>query len=660
MDKLTKVFDDSKKYFPTPIQEFQFLDKYSRFDYDKGRRETWIETVDRSVEYLKEISKSKLPQEEYDRIRKYILEMKATPSMRLLAMAGPAARRQNISIYNCSYLPLDSIDSFVEELIIAMAGCGVGFSVERRYIEQLPEVKMQTGDILSTYQIQDSTEGWAEALRVGLTTWFEGKNLKFDYSLIRPAGTPLKIKGGRSSGPEPFKELLEFARRIILARQGKKLRPIDAHDIACKIGYAIVSGGVRRTALISLFDIEDEEMRHCKEGDLDKTGNTQRYKANNSAVWPGGVTQEQILTQMYDMIKGQVGEPGIFVRHNANKIKPDRRREATYGTNPCGEIHLRPYEFCNLTIAVARHDDTIATLKEKIEVATIIGTIQSMATHFPGLRNIWKENCEEERLLGVDINGWHDCPVLKQSNPDLPKILKSLRDHAVATNKKYAELLGVNQSVAVTCVKPSGNSSQLFNCSSGLHARHSKYYIRNIRVQAQSPLRRLMQDQGVPMHPESWETVENATTYVVHFPVESPNGTVLRDDLSAIDQLEYWLLAKLNWTEHNPSVTITYRPHEVIDVIKWVADHKEVIGGLSFMPFSDAKYEQMPYEALTEEAYLEAVAKFPKIDFSKLPEYEQEDFTSAAQELACVNNLCEIEDYRDNHLEAVIGSPTLQ
>lgn len=645
MDNTSKVFHDSKKYFPTPIQEFQFLDKYSRFDYDLGRRETWIETVDRAVNYLKELSLSKLPKEEYDRIRKFILEMKATPSMRLLAMAGPAARRQNIAIYNCSYLPIDSIDSLVEELIIAMAGCGVGFSVEKRYVENFPEVKLQTGEILPTYQITDSTEGWAEALRTGLTAWFEGYNLDFDYSLLRPAGTPLKVKGGRASGPEPFKDLMNFARKKILSRQGKKLRPIDAHDIACKVGEAIVSGGVRRTALISLFDMDDDEMRNCKNGDL--TGNEQRWMANNSAVWPGGITQQQMLKQMYEMIDGQRGEPGIFSRHNANRIKPERRREATYGTNPCGEINLRPYEFCNLTIAIAREDDTVETLKEKVEVATIIGTIQSMGVNFPGLRDIWRQNCEEERLLGVDINGQLDCPLLRSK--DAPKIFRELRDYAVAVNNRYAQMLGINPSAAVTCVKPSGNSSQLFNCSSGLHARHAKYYIRNVRVQAASPIRKLLQDQGVPMDVENGQTKENAKAYVIHFPVKAPDNTILRESLSAIDQLEYWLVSKLNWTEHNPSVTITFKPSEVIDMIKWVSDHKQYIGGLSFMPYSDAKYDQMPYEAISEEVYNEKAKAFPKIDFSKLPDYEKEDFTTAAQELACVNGACEIEDYR-NHI----------
>lgn len=636
------AFDAADKYFPTEIQKFQFYDKYARFDYEKGRRETWVETVDRATNYLAELSEHKLPEEEYDRIRKYILEMKATPSMRLLAMAGPAARRQNIAIYNCSYMPMDSIDSFVEELIVAMAGCGVGFSVEKQYVDKLPEVRFQTGELLGVFKIQDSTEGWAEALRTGLTAWFNGKNLLFDYSAIRTAGVPLKIKGGRASGPAPLQSLLDFARTVILRRQGRSLRPIDAHDIACKVGEAIVSGGVRRTALISLFDYDDEEMMNCKNGE-NLVGNEQRWLANNSAVWADEVTQDKLLKQMYTMMDGQRGEPGIFSRYNANTVKPERRKEANFGTNPCGEINLRPYEFCNLTIAIARADDTVESLKEKVEVATIIGTIQSMGTNFPGLRDIWRKNCEEERLLGVDINGQLDCPLLRPTNPDNGKIFEELKNHAVEVNKKYAELLGINQSASVTCVKPSGNSSQLFNCSSGLHARWSPYYIRNIRVQTQSPLKKLLEANGVPMDPENGQTLDTANTFVVHFPVKSPEGAIIRSEMSAIDQCEHWLTNKLYWTEHNPSVTISYKPSEVVDLIKWVWDHHTVVGGMSFLPFSDAKYEQMPYEEISKEEYELRAGMFPKIDFAQLYALEQEDLTTASQELACVNGACEIE-----------------
>jgi len=638
------AFDEADSYFPTEIQKFQFFDKYSRYDYEKGRRETWIETVDRAVDFLKHLSDSKLPEEEYTRIRQYILEMKATPSMRLLAMAGPAAKRTNIALYNCSYLPIDSIDSLVEELIIAMAGCGVGFSVERQYVEKLPTVKKQTGEV-SAFGIEDSTEGWAEAFRYGLTEWFNGRDVVFDYSAIRSAGTPLKVKGGRASGPKPFEDLLNFTRERILAQQGGKLRSLDAHDIACKVGEAIVSGGVRRTALISLFDGDDDLMLRCKEGN-NLVGNEQRWMANNSAVWLEDVSQEKLLKQMYVMMDGQRGEPGIFSRYNANKIKPDRRKEAVFGTNPCGEINLRPFEFCNLTIAIARETDTLESLKEKVEVATIIGTIQSMGVDFPGLRDIWKKNCTEERLLGVDINGQLDCPLLRPSNPDLANVFDTLREHAVAINKKYAKQLGINQSAAVTCVKPSGNSGQLFNCSSGLHPRHYPYYIRNARVQAASPLRKLMQDQGVPMDPENGQTLENVNTYVVHFPVKSPDGAITNEQMSAVDQCEFWLKNKLHWTEHNPSVTITYRPDEMIDLLKWVADHKYLIGGMSFLPASDAKYDQMPFTPITAEQYAELSANFPRVDFAQLYTYEKEDQTTASQELACVSGACSIEEYQ--------------
>ncbi len=877
-DEVQLAFSESEKYLPTPLQAFQFYDKYSRFDYDLKRRETWVETCQRATDYLAEVSNNLLSKEEYKRINKFMLEMKATPSMRLIAMAGPAARRNNIAIYNCSYLPIDSIDAFVEELLISMAGCGVGYSVERQYVDLLPDVKIQTGEILPIFQIVDSTEGWAEAFRKGLETWFDGKNIDFDYSLIRPAGTPLKIKGGRASGPEPLKSLLDFTRGIILNRQGSKLRSIDAHDIACKIGEAIVSGGVRRTALISLFDIDDEEMRKSKNGDI--YHHQHRWMANNSAVWKEDMTQEDVLIQLHEMIKGQRGEPGIFSRSNANKIKPSRRKEAIFGTNPCfhpntiietvhgqkkiyeitkptyvysmdenqklvikktsaswiskknaetikitisngksltvtpdhliyiknkgwteaknvqirdhvvallrqrrgtkysgikltsevdwqmehrfiwkgingqipegydinhkdqktyhndinnfeilthsnhailsrkqspnnhqvkdpktgkwisgknskhgvkeiidmpkylksgfhqystvvkieegettdvydiqvedthnliangiiahncGEINLRPYEFCNLSIAIARKEDTEESLREKVEVATIIGTIQSIATHFPGLRPIWRENCEEERLLGVDINGQMDSVISQDT-----QVMERLKKHAVETNKKYAGILGINQSASVTCVKPSGNSSQLFNCSSGLHARWSKYYIRNVRVQASSSLKKVLDDAGVPMDPENGQNEETANTYVIHFPVKSPDGAIVRSDRNAIEQCEYWLKSKRHWTEHNPSVTIGYSPNEVIDLMKWVYEHKDLIGGMSFLPNDNARYLQMPYEEITEEEYNEKIAAFPTIDFSKLWLYEKEDFTTASHEWACLAGSCEIDPF---------------
>lgn len=644
------AFEESDLYFPTQLQKFQFFDKYSRFNYELGRRETWVETVNRAINYLRELSENKLSDEVYARLQKSVLEMKAMPSMRLIAMAGAPARRQNVSVYNCSYMPVDSIDAFVEAMLISMAGCGVGFSVESKYVENLPRVKRQTASLPLTYVVEDSTEGWGSAVRMGLSTWFEGGDIQFDFSKVRPAGAILKTKGGRASGPEPLRKMLEFAKARIMARQGSFLRPIDAHDIMCEVGNAAVAGGVRRTAMISLFDWDDTEMRNCKSGDFERE-NSQRWNANNSMVWPErGITQEELISQVLEMVKGGRGEPGIFNRQGAIAMRPARRTAAEFGTNPCGEIILRPFQLCNLTIAVARSGDTYESLKDKVEVAAILGTIQSMATNFPGLRPIWKHNCEEERLLGVDITGQLDSLVVQD-----PAVMARLKQVAVETNQKYAAMLGINQSACVTCVKPSGNSSQLLNCSSGLHARWSPYYVRNVRVGAHTPMYKVMKDVGVPMDPENGQTAQEANTWVAHFPVKSPEGAIIRKNRNAIQQCEYWLQNKIFWTEHNPSVTISYRPHEVIDLVKWIWEHKDIIGGMAFLPSFDANYAQMPYQEITKEEYEALAAKFPNIDFSKLYRYEEEDYTKAAQELACIAGACDIEIVPDGKGGSVVN-----
>jgi ribonucleoside-diphosphate reductase alpha chain len=637
-DSVRIAFSESDKYFPTQLQKFQFYDKYSRFNYETSRRETWIETVDRAVDYLYELGGDRLPRETYDRVRRSILKMEAMPSMRLLAMAGPAARRNNIAIYNCSYQPVESIDSFVEALIISMSGCGVGYSVERRYVEQFQRIKRQTGKTAIEFVAEDSAEGWAEALRFGLQTWFDGGDVRFDLTQLRPAGTPLRTKGGRASGPEPFRVMLDFVRARVLARQGSFLRPLDAHDMMCAVGNAAVSGGVRRTAMISLFDADDDEMRMSKSGDFERD-NSQRWNANNSAVWDESLLDQQsFIHEFMAMVDSGRGEPGIFSRVAANAMKPARRKDSEFGTNPCGEINLRPWEFCNLSAAVARADDTFETLRDKVEVATIIGTLQSLATHFPGLRPQWKQNCEEERLLGVDITGQMDSHTAQDA-----LIKRRLREISVELNGQLAGQLGINRSASITCVKPSGNSSQLLNCSSGLHSRWAPYYIRNVRVAAHSPLFKVLRDAGAPMDPENGQTTENANTWVVHFPARSPEGAITRNQRSAVEQCEFWLQNKLHWTEHNPSCTITYRPHEVLDLMKWVWEHREVIGGLSFLPAFDAQYAQMPYVEITKEEFEKRATDFPNIDFAKLYYYEEEDLTTAAQELACVGGACEVD-----------------
>ncbi len=645
-EAVRQAFEISDRYFPTQLQKFQFYDKYSRFSYELGRRETWVETIDRAVGFLKELSEYRLPPKLYDRIRQFMLEMKAMTSMRLLAMAGPAARRNNITIYNCSYMPVDSIDAFVEALIISMCGCGVGFSVESQYIEKFPRVRRQRNSKPMRFTIEDSADGWADALRTGLQTWFNGEDIIFDYSLIRPAGAPLRIKGGRASGPQPLRQMLDFARGRILARQGSFLRPIDAHDIMCAVGNAAVSGGVRRTAMISLFDFDDQEMLSAKSGDFERI-NSQRWNANNSVVWPDRpLTQAEVTRYMLEMVESGRGEPGIFARHAIKNSIPERRKKRTFGTNPCGEIVLRPHQFCNLSIAIARAEDTYETLREKVEIATVIGTIQSMATHFPGLRPQWRQNCEEERLLGVDINGQLDSKVAQD-----PEVQKMLKQVAIETNRQVAEILNINPSAAITCVKPSGNSSQLFDCSPGIHPRWAPYYVRNVRVGTHTPIFRVLKDAGVPMDPENGQMPETATTWVVHFPVKAPEGAVTRNDRSAIEQCEYWLQNKLNWTEHNPSVTVTYKPDEVIDIIKWVWKNQDKIGGITFLPAFDAQYDQMPYEEISKEEYERLAGEFPTIDFSKLYRYEKEDYTTAAQELACFAGSCDLDfvDFQQKH-----------
>lgn len=629
-----EAFDQSKKYFQTQIQEFMFYNTYSRFDQSKHRRETWEEAVDRVVNYLFELSNGKLSAKDYELIKQYILEMKAMPSMRLLAMAGPAAKRQNAAIYNCSFIPVDSIESFCEALLISMSGCGVGFSVESQYINKISEVK-RFGQHLGTHTIEDSTEGWVEALRIALNAWMNGDDLNLDFSLIRPAGSILLTKGGRASGPDPLRETLLFIKQKIRSRAGKKLTSLDCHDIMCSVGNAAVMGGTRRTAMISLFDKDDYEMRHCKDGAF-YINNPQRSNANNSIVLNEPASAREIGEIIFDMAKGGTGEPGIFSRYAAKNTMPNRRDKVyNFGTNPCGEIVLRPRQFCNLSVAVARNDDTEESLLQKIKVATIIGTIQSMATYFPGLSDTWKYNCESERLLGVDVIGQMDCPAFRDAS-----VMKRARSYSTSINKQYAKILGINPSASITCVKPSGNSAQLLNTSSGVHARWSKYYIRNIRISSSSKLFEILKEQKVPMNPENGFTEDDTPTWVIHFPVSAENS-ITREDLTLDHQLSYWLMVKKNWTDHNPSVTIYFHENEILQLAKWVFDHQDVLGGMSFLPQQNSHYSQMPYEEISQSEYEKLIAEFPVIDFSMLY-FEKSDFTTTSSEIACFAASCEI------------------
>lgn len=961
-------FKESEKYFNTPLQMFQYFDKYSRYNYQLGRRETWVETVDRTVEFLKYLSQDKLTNEEYELIREYILEMKVMPSMRLLAMAGDAAKRNHISIYNCfredvefitsegvksfrsfqdgdeikvlthsgvwskakvrnfgkqrlyplkfhrgrfiskeiyvtkdhrwilsdnsettelksgqyvlpspntfnfdwdtsnnpmeklywcygfvygdgtkiksgqeykysmvrlcgkdikyltrflemgfesstsnslegdiivytgkylktlpnpeiddinlirafvrgyldadgaknlsssnlsefssiqtsdpqsakfikeifpivgitifgidnldnqetnlgkrsfcrrfristnvnsdftnakfraefsedyieedawcleveddksfvldigvstgncSFMGVESLRCFGEALYISMSGCGVGFSVEKKYIDRLPDLPKTFQIINEPWYIEDSSEGWQDAIDYLFRQLFEGYIPTFDYSQIRPAGSVLKTKGGRASGPQPLQECIDFIIYTIVQNHyipkpkpglsyiwsykeaeswkiredsNSRLSSLEVHDMMCAIGNCAISGGTRRTAMISLFDLDDTQMHHSKNGEY----NNYRWNANNSVVLDH--TTDYILTRvMENMFESGTGEPGLFSIKNARETSPkSRKMELIAGTNPCGEINLRNMEFCNLTDVVAREEDDFSSLSEKVRVASMIGTIQSLATNFPRLRPSWEDNCNEERLLGIGLTGQMDSSVLREDDGSLRDELKY---YAELVNREYAKKLGINPAAAITCVKPNGNSSQLLNSSSGLHPRYSKYYIRNVRVSTSSPIYKVLFQAGVPIAPENGQTWENMTTAVISFPVKSPDGAITKDQLSAIDMCEFWKLNKLYWTEHNPSVTIYYGEDEKTQLISWVLENKDIIGGMTFLPRDNAKYDNMPYIEITEEEYEKRILEFPKINWEQIQYWESFDMTNASKELACFAGSCEL------------------
>lgn len=548
---------------------------------------------------------------------------------------------------NCAYLPIDSWDAFGELLYILMQGTGAGFSVEVDYVDSLPRIKRQKDGKPKKYIVPDTTEGWCSALTMGLKTWAAGEDVVYDFSRIRPQGTVLRTKGGRASGPEPLKQLLLFVRDKMLAAQGRRLDPIDAHDIACFCGQIVQVGGVRRAALISLSDLDDRDLREAKNGQF-WLHNVQRAMANNSTVYDDRPKAAQFMEEWLALMKSGSGERGIFNRGGLAKQLPKRRKKVgEFGVNPCGEIILRPRQFCNLSIAIARPEDTQKSLARKVRLATIFGTLQSLLTDFKFISPKWRENCEEERLLGVDITGQMDCPALRPENdPDLEsyrvKLLADLRQVAIDTNKEFAEKLGIPQSAAVTCIKPSGNSAQLFNCSSGLHPRYAKYYLRRLRIGAYTPIAKLLEDAGVSWFPEVGQTRDSATVRVVEFPVKSPDGAPTRHDLSAIEQLNNWLAWKLYYTEHNPSVTIYVSDEEWPSVGAWVYEHFDQIGGLSFLPKDGGVYELAPYEEIDQKEYERRTKTLPIIDFSKLPDYEKEDMTELQREFGCTGDKCEV------------------
>lgn len=642
-ENVKKLSEESKKYFKSALGEFIYYRTYSRWIEREGRRETWVETVDRYMNFMKENLGDKLTAEEYNELREGILWQEAMPSMRLMWSAGSAAARCHATAYNCSYIAPSKLEDFSEIMYLSMSGTGVGFSVESQTIGQLPIIKKQSGKVLPTYVIEDSKEGWADALKTGLKTWYNGKDIKFDYSGLRPAGARLKTMGGRSSGPEPLRSLLDFARAKIFSRQGKRLSNIDAHDIICKTGEVVVMGGVRRSALISLSDLDDMEMRNAKTGQFYLT-EPQRQMANNSAAYNEKPTSTQFIEEWLALAKSGAGERGIFNRGSLKQQLPRRRWDkfeedwASSGVNPCGEINLKSKEFCNLTEVVARAEDIEESLIRKIRLATILGTYQSTLTDFKYLSKEWKKNCEEERLLGVSVTGQWDCPALRNE-----KTFSKLREAAIEVNKEYAKRFGINQSAAITCVKPSGTVSQLVDAASGMHPRHSGYYIRRVRISATDSLFQMLKEQKFPYHPEVGQTIDSASTYVLEFPVKAPSNSKFRNDMDAIEQLEYWKMVKENFTEHNPSVTISVGDNEWIVAANWLYENWDILGGLSFLPREDHVYKLAPYEEIDEERYSELAAKLPEIDFSRIVIYEEDDETQGARELACASGVCEID-----------------
>jgi len=653
---VTKLATASKHYFHNQLAEFVYYRTYANWIPEEGRRETWIETVERYMSFMKENLGDKLTAEEYAEVTDAILHQEAMPSMRLLQFAGTAARATNVCAYNCSFTAPQKLEDFAEIMYISMCGTGAGFSVESQNVQKLPQIKRQHGKKVRTHTVADSKEGWADALTLGLRTWFEGKDIEFDLSELRPAGARLKTMGGKSSGPEPLRSLLAFARAKILSKQGRRLSNIDVHDICCKIGEVVVAGGVRRSAMISLSDLDDKEMQAAKTGQF-YFADPQRSMANNSAVYTRKPDAEQFMEEWLALAKSHTGERGIFNRGSLAMQIPKRRKRILgqkilkIGTNPCGEILLQPKQFCNLSEVVARAEDTEETLLTKIRIAAILGTYQSTLTYFPYLSKDWKKNCEAERLLGVSITGQWDCPAVRNE-----AVLSMLRDRAVAVNKEYAKRFGVPASSSVTCVKPSGTVSQTVDAASGLHARHAAFYIRRVRISATDALFHMMKDQKVPYFPEVGQSISSASTFVFEFPVKAPEGAVLKDDLSAIDQLEYWRKVKVNFTEHNPSVTISVGENEWIAVAHWLYEHWDMIGGLSFLPRESHAYLLAPYEEITKERYEEMAANLPAIDFSQILLYEKTDSTDVKKELACVSGVCEIDDV---HTDASVVESTI-
>ena len=624
----------------------QFIAKsrYARYITDEKRRESWDESVSRYMDFMvghleKEMGHVVDVPTKF-KVHEAICKLEVMPSMRAIMTGGKACERYNTAAYNCSYLPVDDPKAFDEAMYILLCGTGVGFSVEHKYVEKLPEIPEKMFESETIISVSDSKEGWAKSLRQLIALLYSGEIPKWDMRKVRPAGARLKTFGGRASGPEPLESLFKFVIGKFRKSAGRKLNSIECHDIMCKIGEVVVVGGVRRSAMISLSDLEDDHMRSCKSGAWWQQEG-QRALANNSAVYEVEPDTGQFLSEWKSLYNSKSGERGIFSRGASKRqVASLGRRLSNYefGCNPCSEIILRPYQFCNLSEVIVRENDTLETLKEKVEIATILGTWQSTLTHFPYLRKIWQKNTEEERLLGVSLTGILDNKMMGQVSDETRKVLSELKQVAVDTNAKLSVLLSIPQSTAITCVKPSGTVSQLCNTASGIHGRHSPYYIRRVRGDKKDPLTAFLKESGVPtedcvMKPDS--------TAVFSFPIKSPEFAIMREDLTAIEHLELWMMYQEEWCEHKPSVTISVKEEEWVEVGAWVWKNFNKISGISFLPWDGGTYKQAPYEECTEEQYKELLAKMPtELNWHSL--VEEDDNVKGVQELACTAGGCEI------------------
>jgi ribonucleoside-diphosphate reductase alpha chain len=627
---------------PTDYQNFIATSRYARWLEEEGRRETWTETVTRYVDYMAD--KTGLDKKTTDEIWNAIYTLDVMPSMRALMTAGPALDRDNTAGYNCSYLPVNDPKSFDEAMYILLCGTGVGFSVERQYIDKLPEIPEKLFKSQTTIVVRDSKEGWAKAFRMLVALLYAGEVPDYDVSMIRPAGARLKTFGGRASGPAPLVDLFKFTINMFKGATGRKLNSYECHSIMCKIGEIVVVGGVRRSAMISLSNLSDIRMRHAKTGQWWETA-PHMALSNNSVAYTDKPDSETFLREWTSLVESKSGERGIFNRVSAQKqaAKNGRRNpDYEFGTNPCSEIILRPHQFCNLTEVVIKEHDTDEDLDRKVRLATILGTAQATLTDFPYLRKIWKSNTQEERLLGVSLTGIMDNIHTNCFLVNMRERLTRLKQIAIDTNKKYAKRFGIEESTAITCVKPSGTVSQLCDSASGIHARHSRYYIRTVRGDNKDPLTKFMIDQGVPSEPC---VMKPDTTTVFSFPMMSPSGSRLRNDLSAVEQLDIWLIYQEHWCEHKPSVTVTVKEEEWLDVGAFVFKHFDKMSGVSFLPHSDHVYQQAPYQECTEDEYDAMLLKMKtRIDWSKLRDYESVDTTAGSQTMACSGDSCEIVD----------------